>query len=345
MRKPVFGFLGVAVMCASVAIAQPAGVQSGAGRGDAATTILERAPRDHAIAIPKEKLAQYLKDMDVKKLSTLRMIEGGKYNVNIRRITNAETALVHPITIDVWYVIEGAGTLTTGGRIENGKIVGGESHSINPGDVEFIPAGLPHGVSGVDGNITWLNVRWDVDWPAGAAMGAGNAPPAAGTPAGGGRGVGAGRGVDGAAARGRGGAGLTPLEFAPTDHAIHISQEKLETYRHDMETKKSSTLRMIEGGHFNVNIRRIHEPSTEYHDTTIDTWVILEGSGTANTGFSTDKGDKFAGNGTRVAQSGVDAPAKVGDIFFVPSHFTHGFAAVNGVMCWLNIRWDDNYGK
>jgi mannose-6-phosphate isomerase-like protein (cupin superfamily) len=103
--------------------------------------------------------------MDAKKLSTLRMIEGGKFNVNIRRITNAETALVHPITIDVWVVIAGSGTLTTGGKIENGKIVGGTSHPLNVGDVEFIPAGIPHGVSGVNGNITWLNVRWDVDWP------------------------------------------------------------------------------------------------------------------------------------------------------------------------------------
>ena len=30
--------------------------------------------------------------MDAKKLQTLRMIEGGKFNVNIRRIRNAETA-------------------------------------------------------------------------------------------------------------------------------------------------------------------------------------------------------------------------------------------------------------
>jgi mannose-6-phosphate isomerase-like protein (cupin superfamily) len=104
--------------------------------------------------------------MDAKKLATLRMIEGGKYNVNIRRITNAETALVHPKTVDLWVVIEGSGTLTTGGKIENGKIVGGSSHPIKVGDVEFIPAGIPHGVSGVDGNITWLNIRWDIDYPA-----------------------------------------------------------------------------------------------------------------------------------------------------------------------------------
>jgi len=155
----VYGAIGLA----QAGPQAPAG-GGGRGRGEGRTVIVEQAPKDHGIPIPKEKLEQYFKDMDAKKLQTLRMIEGGKYNVNIRRITNAETALVHPNTIDVWVVLEGAGTLTTGGKIENGKIVGGESHPLKVGDVEFIPSGLPHGVSGVQGSITWLNVRWDDDY-------------------------------------------------------------------------------------------------------------------------------------------------------------------------------------
>ena len=145
-------------MAVGGAFAQPA--QAGAGQ----TVILQQAPTDHTVAIPKETLARYFADMDAKKLQTLRMLEGGKYNVNIRRITNAETALVHPTTIDLWVVLEGSGTLTTGGTIQNGKIVGGQSHTIRAGDVEFIPATVPHGVSGVQGSITWLNIRWDNDW-------------------------------------------------------------------------------------------------------------------------------------------------------------------------------------
>ena len=129
------------------------GTPAGGGRGpggEGRTVILEQAPKDHSIAIPKDKLAQYLKDMDAKKLQTLRMIEGGKYNVNIRRITAAETGLVHPITADLWVVLEGGGTLTTGGVLEKGKILGGQSRPIKVGDVVYIPSGLPHGVSGVD---------------------------------------------------------------------------------------------------------------------------------------------------------------------------------------------------
>jgi mannose-6-phosphate isomerase-like protein (cupin superfamily) len=157
--------IGISLLSVSVGGAAVIGQAGQRGRGGEGTTvILEKAPTDHAIPIPKEKLTQYLKDMDAKKLQTLRMIEGGKYNVNIRRITNAETALIHPKTIDTWVVIDGGGTLTTGGKIVNGKIVGGVSHALKVGDVEFIPACLPHGVSGVNGNITWLNIRWDVDW-------------------------------------------------------------------------------------------------------------------------------------------------------------------------------------
>jgi mannose-6-phosphate isomerase-like protein (cupin superfamily) len=168
MRTRTFVTIGTLAVCGTMALGQGAGQgggQGGAGRGRGEqTVVLENAPTDHSVAIPKEKLDQYLKDMDAKKLATIRMIEGGKFNVNIRRITNAETALVHPNTIDTWVVIDGSGTLTTGGRIENGKIVGGQSHPLKVGDVEFIPAGVPHGVSGVNGNITWLNIRWDTDW-------------------------------------------------------------------------------------------------------------------------------------------------------------------------------------
>src|SRR3954471_4431586 len=132
--------------------------------GDSQTVIIQQAPTDHTVAIPKEQIAQYFKDMDARKLQTLRMLEGGKYNVNVRRITNAETALVHPNTIDLWVVLEGSGTLTTGGTIQDGKIVGGQSHTIKAGDVEFIPPTVAHGVSGVQGSLTWLNIRWDTDW-------------------------------------------------------------------------------------------------------------------------------------------------------------------------------------
>ena len=136
----------------------------GKAKGEGGAVVLQQAPLDKTVSIPLETLKEYYSDMDAKKTQTLRMLEGGRHNVNIRRITNAETALVHPDTADVWVVTEGSGMLTTGGKLENGKIVGGETHAIKPGDVEYIPAGVPHGVSGVTGSITWLNIRFDTNY-------------------------------------------------------------------------------------------------------------------------------------------------------------------------------------
>jgi mannose-6-phosphate isomerase-like protein (cupin superfamily) len=160
--------LRIVVVALAMASAAPSGAlarnEQTAAAAPPQTVVIQKAPTDRSVEIPKEALATYFKEMDARTLQTLRLVEGGKYSVNIRRITNAETALVHEKTIDVWVVLEGAGTLTTGGTVQNGRIVGGQTHPLEAGDVEFIPANVAHGVSGVSGSITFLNIRWDNDW-------------------------------------------------------------------------------------------------------------------------------------------------------------------------------------
>jgi mannose-6-phosphate isomerase-like protein (cupin superfamily) len=331
----------------------------GGGRqgGEGRTVILEQAPKDHSIAIPKEKLAQHLKDMDAKKLQTLRMIEGGKYNVNIRRITAAETGLVHPITADLWVVLEGGGTLTTGGVLEKGKILGGQSRPIKVGDVVYIPSGLPHGVSGVDKNITWLNVRWDTDWPPDSPMGAGTlngllgraASARAGTAGGAREGAvearaahaGAAGDAPPPAARGPalppGSQQVLPYSYGGSGE-LFFSKEQLDQIMAGMRLKKSTNTRLIEGGRYNVNLRWNGTPTVELHGQTIDAWVVLAGGATVNTGYEVKDGE-------RVPNTGVSVVTKPGDVFFHPSAFYHGFSQVSPDIFWLNIRWDDNYAK
>ena len=285
-------------LCATAPLVYGAGAQARPARRG--PKIIDQAPTDHDIAIPKAKLAQYYKEMDAEKIATLRMIEGGKFNVNIRRVKEAEARpLIHPKTIDLWVVQEGSGTIITGGTFANGQVTGGVTHQLKPGDVMFIPANLPHWMAKVGPTgVTWLNIRWDVDWPASAKMGAGNPPPAPGAPA----------------------PRLKPVTYA-SHEAVYIPKEQLAAYYKQMDADKIATLRMIEGGHFNINIRRVKEPEglPLIHPTTIDLWVVEEGQGEIISGGTFADG-KVTG--------GMTNQLRPGDVQFTPSNLNHWMHAV-----------------
>jgi mannose-6-phosphate isomerase-like protein (cupin superfamily) len=133
--------------------------------------IRQQAPADRAADFPLAELEAIVQEMDAEQRQTVRLLEGGSYNVNMRRIRGGETALMHPRTTDVYVIREGSGTLVTGGEIvdESGAPVdgqrgaairGGEERVIGAGDLIFIPAGVPHGIRETDG-ITWFNIRFD----------------------------------------------------------------------------------------------------------------------------------------------------------------------------------------
>jgi len=96
------------------------------------------------------------------------------YRINIVRRTTAQGAIAHPNGTEVHHIIEGAGTLVTGGSIvrtpaagEGGgtppaTIEGGVSRKVSKGDVILIPAGTPHWYKDLDGTITYLEVRFDL---------------------------------------------------------------------------------------------------------------------------------------------------------------------------------------
>jgi mannose-6-phosphate isomerase-like protein (cupin superfamily) len=164
----LFSIAAVSLIGAALAMELHAAAQQPAGSG---VNTRMQAPVDKAADFPLADLQATYKDMDARKLLTMRLVEGGKYNVNIRRLSTAERPLVHPKTADVWVVTEGSGTLVTGGELvdstrsatgdlSGSSIRGGTERIIKTGDVVFIPAGLSHGVKDTKG-ITWLNIRFD----------------------------------------------------------------------------------------------------------------------------------------------------------------------------------------
>lgn len=125
----------------------------------------QEAPLDRAVDIPRQKLVAAFRRMKTENISTIRMLEGGEYNVNIRHDENVtpENLMmrVHPDTIDVWVVQEGSGTLVTGGENVSGAYQGGMERFISMGDLIFIPAGVPHGMKEASSiTCTWLNIRF-----------------------------------------------------------------------------------------------------------------------------------------------------------------------------------------
>src|SRR5438067_5819048 len=121
----------------------------------------------------------------------LRTVDGGTANVGIfivhrpqepdQGCTIEHDTLVNDKTTSILLVLDGAGTLVTGGKLTKPaplsaddpdlKLVGsgsrgkgiqnGQSRRIRKGDVVIIPAGVPHGFSAIEKSITYEVVRVD----------------------------------------------------------------------------------------------------------------------------------------------------------------------------------------
>ena len=81
-------------------------------------------------------------------------------------------AIVHPFSTEIYYVIEGGGTLVTGGAlvmplapstdpdvVRSKAIKDGVTRTVAKGDVIVVPPGTPHWFSAIDGTITYLESR------------------------------------------------------------------------------------------------------------------------------------------------------------------------------------------
>jgi mannose-6-phosphate isomerase-like protein (cupin superfamily) len=130
------------------------------------------APKDKALDLPLASLEAVAKEITAKGLITQRVLEGGTFSINVRHISGSETALQHGRITEVWVVREGSGIVATGGTLVDAKpgaaagefsgtaIRGGVEREIKPGDLVFIPPGVPHGIK-QSKSITYLNIRFE----------------------------------------------------------------------------------------------------------------------------------------------------------------------------------------
>jgi mannose-6-phosphate isomerase-like protein (cupin superfamily) len=91
------------------------------------------------------------------------------YRINIVQRTKPQGAIAHPGFIEVHHIVDGSGTLVTGGTIVraagalagSATIDGGVTRRVAKGDVVLIPAGAPHWYKALDGTLTYLEVRFE----------------------------------------------------------------------------------------------------------------------------------------------------------------------------------------
>jgi mannose-6-phosphate isomerase-like protein (cupin superfamily) len=96
-----------------------------------------------------------------------------QYAIHEVRRLKAGPAAIHLGWSEVHLILEGGGTLVTGGKMITdsrgaNSIEGGVSHVLKKGDVFIIPANTPHMYSQVDGSVTYFEMRF-VTAPPGTA--------------------------------------------------------------------------------------------------------------------------------------------------------------------------------
>lgn len=138
-----------------------------------ALAVRAKAPTDKAVDLTRDDLAAVVKEMPGQNLATTRLLEGGYYSVNIRRLTGPEIAHLHPTSLTIYVVKEGSGTLITGGTIVDASgqpvaagrpgddIRGGVARTIAAGDIIVTPPGVPHFIRDVKAPLVFMNLIFE----------------------------------------------------------------------------------------------------------------------------------------------------------------------------------------
>ncbi len=148
--------LAAAIVC--VLLSTPAFAQGGAQPPTDRTKASYMSAAEVAAAI-----AKLPKD---RPNSSVRVFTLAPYNVNIEhRQPVAQGASVHAETSELFYVIDGAATMLTGGKIvgDPGKTIqGGVEQKFAKGDWLMVPSGVPHQFIDIKSPITILSLHLPV---------------------------------------------------------------------------------------------------------------------------------------------------------------------------------------
>ena len=129
-----------------------------------------QAPAGAPAITASEVAAMIAKSPSDKNALGQRMLQLGTYNVNMEHRVMGQAAAVHEKEAELFYVIDGAGTIVTGGKLVEEKrtndanlsgtsIQGGVSKRISKGDWIMVPEGVPHQIPTVEGALTVMSLH------------------------------------------------------------------------------------------------------------------------------------------------------------------------------------------
>jgi mannose-6-phosphate isomerase-like protein (cupin superfamily) len=92
------------------------------------------------------------------------------YSANLEYRTSVGPAAVHEHEAELFYVLDGSATLTTGGKLKDEKrtnaenltgtgIEGGNAQAVAKGDVVIVPENTPHWFSAINGSIVLMSLH------------------------------------------------------------------------------------------------------------------------------------------------------------------------------------------
>jgi len=152
---------------------------------------------------PKPTVATDIRDEDVKEVlkhappavdQQLKVVDAGPYNVGVGIVHRGPSkdstdgtspCIAHHQQTETYIIVEGGGTLVTGGKIMNPKEIAPDSQAykvlngpsangtvrdseaqvrkVKPGDIIIIPPDVCHGWKGIMDHVNYLSVRPDPD--------------------------------------------------------------------------------------------------------------------------------------------------------------------------------------
>ena len=99
-----------------------------------------------------------------------RILQLAPYNANLEYRASVGPASIHEREAEVFYVIDGGGTMVTGGKLVDEKrsnpenltgtaIEGGTPRAVAKGDFIVVPENTPHWFSAIDGSIVLMSLH------------------------------------------------------------------------------------------------------------------------------------------------------------------------------------------